>query len=135
MDTNRATLIKLSDTNLTPADPATDIRGRTVFDASGEEVGEVDDLLIDEKERHVRFLQVASGGFLGMGATKILIPVEAISRMDSAHVYIDQTREHLAEAPTYAPELVEDHFYENLYTYYGYSPYWIGGGIYPGMPL
>ena len=58
----RATLIRLSDTELTVADRADDIRGLDVLDISGEELGEVDDLLIDNAERKVRFLEVASGG-------------------------------------------------------------------------
>jgi sporulation protein YlmC with PRC-barrel domain len=132
MESNsKATLIKLSDTNLTLADSSADVRGRQVLDSSGAGVGEVEDLLIDESERHVRFLQITSGGFLGLGATKLLIPVEAIERLETEHVRINQSREHLANAPQYDPELVEDDLYENLYTHYGYSPYWMGGGIYP----
>ena len=134
MDNTKATLIKLNDTSLTLADPHADVRGRTVVDATGYEVGEVDDLLIDDQEQHVRFLQIASGGFLGLGATHFLIPVEAIVRIEE-RVHIDQSREQLAEAPHYDPTLVEDHYYENLYSYYGYSPYWMGGGMYPGLPL
>jgi sporulation protein YlmC with PRC-barrel domain len=61
----KATLVRLSDTELTMADGADDIRGRDVVDISGEELGEVDDLLIDDGERKVRFLEVASGGFPG----------------------------------------------------------------------
>jgi sporulation protein YlmC with PRC-barrel domain len=60
-----ATLVRLSDTELTVADPAADMRNRKVVDRDGEEIGEVDDLLIDAPEKRVRFLEVASGGFLG----------------------------------------------------------------------
>ena len=47
--------------------PEADIRGRTVIDSDGAEVGTVDDLLIDEEEDRVRFLRIGSGGILGMG--------------------------------------------------------------------
>ena len=60
-----ATLVRLGDTELTLADGADDIRDRTVFDRNGDEIGRIDGLIIDEDERRVRFLQVASGGFLG----------------------------------------------------------------------
>ena len=36
----------------------------------GEEIGEVDDLLVDEQGHKVCFLQVASWRCLGLGATK-----------------------------------------------------------------
>src|SRR4051794_17680655 len=49
-------LIKLSDSDQVVGDPAEDIRGRTVRDRDGHELGRVADLLIDPEERKVRFL-------------------------------------------------------------------------------
>jgi len=129
-----ATLEKLSDANLTVADPNEDIRGRKVLDKNGDEVGTVDDLLIDDRERKVRLLEVASGGFLGLGATKVLIPVEAITTIDE-QVHINHTREHVARAPRYDPDLVQDqHYLGGVYGYYGYGPFWGAGYGYPMFP-
>lgn len=75
-----ATLEKLGEAKLTVADPKEDIRGRKVLDKNGDEIGKVDDLLIDESEHKVRLLEVESGGFLGLGETKVLIPVDAITK-------------------------------------------------------
>jgi hypothetical protein len=72
-----AKLVRLSDTELTIANPAEDIRDRTVVDRDGEDIGEVEDLLIDAHEKRMRLLEAASGGFLGLGKTKFLLPVEA----------------------------------------------------------
>jgi sporulation protein YlmC with PRC-barrel domain len=130
----KAALVKLSDTNLTLANRAEDIRGRDVLDTAGEEIGKVDDLLIDEQEKKVRFLQVSSGGFLGLGATKFLIPVDAIMRMTEDAVYISQARERLAGAPRYDPSLVDERYLSDVYGYYGYSPYWGPDYRYPGYP-
>ena len=57
-------LIRLSDTELTIANPAEDIRGRAVVDRDGEDLGAVENLMIDESEKRVCLLEVASGGFL-----------------------------------------------------------------------
>jgi sporulation protein YlmC with PRC-barrel domain len=134
-----ATLVRLSDTELTVADAAEDIRDRQVVDRDGAEIGEVDDLLIDEPEKHVRFLEVASGGFLGLGKTRFLIPVEAITRISDSTVYINQTRQHIAGAPPYDPDLIhkdagEGGYYGDVYRHYGYPPYWGPGYIYPPYP-
>jgi sporulation protein YlmC with PRC-barrel domain len=133
METQRmASVRKLSDTSLTVADPAEDIRGRKVLDSAGDEVGEIEDLMIDDRESKVRFLQVASGGFLGLGESKVLIPVDAIARIDQDTVRIDQTRERVADAPRYQPDLVEEpDYWSDLYGYYGYAPYWGPGYVYP----
>jgi len=131
---SKATLVKLSDTNLALADPSEDIRGRDVMDISGEELGEVDNLLIDEQEHKVRFLQVSSGGFLGLGATKFLLPVEAITRITEDTVYVNQSRERVASAPRYDPDLVDERYVTDIYGHYGYPPYWGPGYRYPPYP-
>ncbi|MBW3622180.1 MAG: PRC-barrel domain-containing protein [Armatimonadetes bacterium] len=130
----RATLVKLSGTTLTLTDPAEDVRGRKVVDQAGEEVGEVDDLLIDDREHKVRFLQVSSGGFLGLGATQFLIPVDAVTRVTEEAVHIDQARERLTGAPRYKPDVVDTRYAGEVYGYYGYPPFWGPGYLYPAYP-
>jgi sporulation protein YlmC with PRC-barrel domain len=131
----KRTLQLMQDAHLTTRDREEDIRHRKVVDAAGQDVGEIDALLIDEKEEKVRFLRVASGGFLGMGRSKVLIPVEAISSIGHHTVHLDQTRERIATAPVYDPELVDDHpYYDSIYGYYGYSPFWGAGYVYPPYP-
>lgn len=134
-----ATLVRLSDTELTVADPAEDIRDRDVVDRDGAELGDVADLFIDRSDKRVRFLEVTSGGFLGIGATKFLIPVEAIIRISADTVYVNQTRQHIANAPAYDPDLIhedvgEDSYYGDVYRHYGYPPYWGPGYTYPSYP-
>jgi len=135
---DRTALLRLGDMNLTVANPSEDIRGRKVIDQAGEELGSVDDLFVDDREKKVRFLQVASGGFLGLGATTFLIPVDAITRIEEVAegtVHIDRTREHVAGAPRYDPELAQPpDYYSDLYGYYGLPPYWGAGYLYPRFP-
>jgi len=134
-DTQQPTIVKLGDTDQTVADPAEDIRNRQVFDKSGEEIGKVDALMIDERENKVRFLQVAAGGFLGIGDHHFLIPVDAITRIDDDEVHVDQTRDKISKGPKYDPAVVQDHaYYESTYGYYGYTPFWGAGYMYPGYP-
>lgn len=130
----KTTLQPLKDADLITRDRDEDIRSRKVVDAAGEDVGKIEELLIDEDEHKVRFLRVASGGFLGIGKSKVLIPVEAITSITDDVVHIDQSRERISSAPAYDPELVDDDYYSSLYGYYGYSPYWGAGYVYPPYP-
>lgn len=130
-----ATLEKLSDAHLTVQDPNEDIRGRKVLDKNGDDVGTVQDLLIDGQEHKVRLMQVGSGGFLGIGETTVLIPIDAITRIADNAVHINQTREHVIRAPAYDPALTNDQqYWGNIYGYYGYGPFWDMGYTYPGYP-
>jgi sporulation protein YlmC with PRC-barrel domain len=130
----RTRLVRLADSSLKIAQGSEDIRGREVVDKSLEEIGKVSELLVDEADNRVRFLEVRSGGFLGMGATEILLPIDAITSIDDDTVYIDQTRERIAQAPRYAPQLADDRYWEDVYSYYGYPPYWTAGYAYPAFP-
>lgn len=126
------TLYMLGDRGQTIDGSANDVRGREVKDRDGHGVGKVADLLVDDRERKVRFLLVEHGGFLGFGETKTLIPVDAITAVSQEAVLIDQSRERVAAAPVYDPDLADDRpFHGSVYSYYGYGPYWGPGYVYP----
>lgn len=130
-----ANLESLSDSELTLASKEEDIRGRTVLDNAGQEIGDVDDLMIDDEGAKVRFLRVAAGGFLGIGEKKFLVPVDAITQIDDKHVHVDQTREHVVGGPEYDPAMTRDEtHYAETYAHYGYGPFWAPGYTYPAFP-
>lgn len=132
------TLINLNDSDMTLTDDAEDVRGDKVFDTNNDEVGDVEDLLIDQQEKKVRYLQIGAGGFLGVGEKKFLIPVDSITNIDhnDDKVFIDKDREYVAGGPEYDPDvhLKDENYYPSLYGYYGYAPYWSAGYNYPGYP-
>jgi sporulation protein YlmC with PRC-barrel domain len=120
-------LVKLSDSGLGPRDPDEDIRGRTVVDSEGKDIGKVDDLVVDEHERKVRFLQIATGAilpFLGFGGTKFLLPVEAVTQVQPDTVRVNESGERISGAPQYDPDLVDDVYFGLLYRYYNFRPFW-----------
>ncbi|MFE3850527.1 PRC-barrel domain-containing protein [Streptomyces griseorubiginosus] len=128
-------LTRLSDSHQAISDAAEDVRGHTVTDRSGNELGKVGDLIVDEAEHRVRFLLVEHGGFLGIGEKKSYIPVDAVTDITDDRVHIDRTGQQVADAPAYAPELVEQkEFYDRVYEHYGYAPFWGAGYVYPPFP-
>lgn len=134
-DKMRANIEKLSDSQLTLADPAEDIRGRTVLDNAKNEIGDVEELMIDDDEGKVRFLQVGAGGFLGLGEKKFLVPVDAITDIDAKQVHVDQSRDRITGGPEYDPSMVrEEDYWTGAYGYYGYTPFWTAGYGYPAFP-
>jgi sporulation protein YlmC with PRC-barrel domain len=130
-----ATLHRLEDSNLQLANSKADIRGKKVRDLDGEEIGKVHDLLIDEDDRKVRFIEVASGGVLGIGDTKFLLPVEAVTAVLEDEVRINQARSHVIGSPRYDPNLIEQPDLSEVYRHYGYgTPFWGRGYRYPRYP-
>ena len=132
-----STLRRLHDIGETVAYADADVRGRKVLDNTGKHVGTVDGVMVDDAENKVRFLRVECGGFLGLGATHVLIPVDAITSIAYDAVTIDRGGEHLQGAPRYDPALISKHderYWGDLYGYYGYAPYWEDGYRYPQYP-
>ncbi|MEZ0165416.1 PRC-barrel domain-containing protein [Kineococcus sp. LSe6-4] len=152
-DQPRNTLVRLDDSGRTVADPAHDVRGRTVLDGDGEELGTVDDLLVDRDETpgpgegpgtgpgedagggQVRMLRVKHGGLLGIGADVFFVPVDAVTGVDEDAVHVDLGRDRVEGAPQYDPELVDQYeYYSSVYGYYGFTPYWAPGYVRPPWP-
>jgi sporulation protein YlmC with PRC-barrel domain len=65
-----ATLVTLHDLGKTIADTRDDIRGRKVADTDDHEIGKIDALLIDDKARKIRFLQVETGASWALAKRK-----------------------------------------------------------------
>lgn len=128
-------LEKLGKTNLMLTDPNEDIRGHTVFDSTGEKLGKVDELLVDGDHHKVRFVQVGSGGFLGIGRDHFLIPVDAIKQVGQDEIHINQTSQQISSSPEYSPDLTtNEEYYRGVYDHYGISPFWNPGYQYPLYP-
>lgn len=122
----------MGDSGQTVDGPANDVRGYEVRDQTGNGIGKVADLLVDDAAEKVRFLVVERGGLFGFGETKTLIPVDTVTKITEDEVFVDQTRERVASAPGYAPHLVEDRPYQSsVYSHDGYMPYWGPGYLYP----
>lgn len=127
----REGLFHLGDTNLVFPDDREDIRGRKVLDANGKEIGTIDDLLVDERNRKVRFVQISSGGFLGLGATKFMIPVEAISRINNDEVVVNESSDNSGVALRYSPRLTETRDVDNRSNWSWGASYMPLGGYAP----
>jgi sporulation protein YlmC with PRC-barrel domain len=124
-------LVKLSDSEFVLEDRAQDVRGLDVCDSNGDEVGSVEDLYVDEEERKVRFLDVAAGGFFGLGEKRFLIPVEVVREVNEGGVVVNQGREKVAGSPPFDTGVVPQPSYQReVYDYYGYAG--SHRGPYPG---
>ena len=78
--------------------------GSKVVGADGQEIGKVDDLLLDRDQKLAGVI-VSVGGFLGVGSKSVALPA---NRVDISQAYgdqrvvkIDATKEELAAAPAF----------------------------------
>lgn len=115
----------LGETDVTPADPSADLRGRNLLDQDGNKIGTIDDVLIDTETRKVQFLRVEHGGLLGIGEKHFLVPVNAIAAVDAENVRIDRPSGKMHTAPGYDPNLVKDQgYFRGIYNWWQLEPFW-----------
>jgi len=110
----------------------TAILGNKVLNPSGEQLGNLKELVIDLEDGRIAYAVLSFGGFLGRGDKLFAIPWEALDLNPKDHTFIlDVDRDTLKEAPGFD----KDHWPDNaqyeagwlldIYEYYGYSPYWM----------
>lgn len=101
--------------------------GTKVQNLKGENIGNIQDLMIDLETGRVLYAVLSFGGFMGIGDEYFAIPLEALvfSEKEEDLVKIDIDKETLEEAPGFDkenwPREPTDEFIHSVYDYYGYE--------------
>lgn len=80
-----------------------DIRGTTVVNPRGDEVGRVTDLYVDPKQGKLAMAAISFGGRWGFGAKHVLVPIDQIEDISEQFVRVITTPEVIKEAPEFEP--------------------------------
>jgi sporulation protein YlmC with PRC-barrel domain len=108
---------------------ATDVIGDKVVNRAGENLGKIEELMLDVEKGRVAYAVLSFGGFLGMGDKHFAIPFEAL-RLDADHdsFILDIDKDKLKNAPgfdkAHPPKVADRTWGAEIYKYYGYRPYW-----------
>jgi len=108
---------------------ASTITGDKVVNATGDELGKIEDIMIDLDRGRISYAVLSFGGFLGMGDKFFAIPWDALT-VDKVNkcVRLDVSKEKLESAPGFDkdnwPKDSDPSFVPGIYEYYGTSQYW-----------
>ncbi len=78
---------------------ATEILGRDIKNASGEKLGEIEDLAIDPMTGEISYAVLSFGGFLGFNDKLFAVPLSAIQHNAEGACRLDIAKERLEGAP------------------------------------
>jgi hypothetical protein len=101
-----------------------DVRGYHIH-ALDDEIGHVDDFIIDEGSWSVRYLQIDTSNWIG-GKT-VLLATRWIQRIDPADgkIHVDVTKDRIEDSPQFDPgKPIDRGFEERLHQHYGLPAYW-----------
>jgi sporulation protein YlmC with PRC-barrel domain len=108
---------------------ASTLTGDDVINASGENLGEIQEIMIDVASGRVAYAVLSFGGVLGFGDKLFAIPWEAL-QLDAGNqcFVLDVGKEQLEGAPGFDkgqwPAMADEQWARDVYDYYGYKPYW-----------
>ena len=108
---------------------ATKLIGDPVVSPRGEDLGKIEDLVIDPTTGRVDYAVLSFGGFLGMGDKLFAVPLEALKLSPEEKRFIlDVDKERLKQAPGFDkknwPDASDRAFGTKVYNYYGYEARW-----------
>jgi sporulation protein YlmC with PRC-barrel domain len=108
---------------------ASTLEGDSVRNAAGEDLGKIEEIMIDVATGRVAYAVLSFGGFLGIGNKLFAVPWEALSLDEDAHEFIfNVERATLENAPGFDkdnwPDMADPSWGSQIYSHYGYKPYW-----------
>ena len=103
--------------------------GDRVMNPAGEDLGKIEELMIDLNGGRVAYAVLSFGGFLGMGDKLFAIPFQALKLDKDRHSFVlDVDKEKLKNAPGFDknnwPSTADRKWGSGIHSYYGYKPYW-----------
>lgn len=105
------------------------ITGNGVVNALGEDLGKVEEIMLDIHSGRVIYVVISFGGFMGLGEKLFAIPWDALTLDTNRKVFVlNVDREMLKNAPGFDKNnwpMTGDHdWLASIYDYYGFEPYW-----------
>ena len=107
---------------------ASTISGTNVKNKKRENIGKIQDLMIDLETGDVVYAVLSFGGFLGIGDKYFAVPVEALNftiKDSNREIMLDISKERLENAPGFDkdhwPMEASPDFIQSVYDHYGYT--------------
>jgi sporulation protein YlmC with PRC-barrel domain len=99
-------LVVVALAELRPTYPVSELLGRAVINDTGEEIGKLDDLMIEDDRLAFAILSV--GGFLGIGGHEVVVQFDSLLIDDDEVVLPGATKEALKAMTVYERRRVRD---------------------------
>lgn len=108
---------------------ASNISGTRVMNPAGEDLGKIEDLMLDLDQGRVAYAVLSFGGFMGMGDKLFAIPFQALKQDGSNNrLILNVDKDKLKNAPGFDkdnwPSTADRTWGSQIHSHYGYKPYW-----------
>lgn len=105
------------------------ITGTDVVNRDGENLGHIEDIMIDLSTGRILYTVLSFGGFLGIGNKLFAVPFDSFTIDKSNEKFVlDYDKDFLEKAPGFDkdnwPKTNDTDFNTRVYDYYSVDPYW-----------
>jgi sporulation protein YlmC with PRC-barrel domain len=105
------------------------LAGDRVRNSAGEDLGKIEEIMLDVPSGRVAYAVLSFGGFLGMGNKLFAVPWEALTLDEHEHEFVlNVDKQTLENAPGFDkdnwPDMADPNWGSQVYSHYGYKPYW-----------
>lgn len=119
---------------------ASTLMGRPVLTATGEELGHIEEIMLDLRSGRIAYAVLSFRGFPGVADKRFPVPWNAL-RIDAGDFILDVDQNTFERAPDFDkdnwPDMSDPAFGRALHRHYGQPPYWepatVGAGNRPEM--
>jgi sporulation protein YlmC with PRC-barrel domain len=108
---------------------ASTLAGDAVKNSAGDDLGRVDEIMIDIPSGRIAYAVLSFGGVLGMGGKLFAVPWKALRVDEDETCFIlDVDKKTLENAPGFDknhwPDMADTLWGSEVYQYYGATPFW-----------
>ncbi len=108
---------------------ASTLENEKVVNAAGENLGKIEDYMIDLNNGRIAYCVLSFGGFLGMGDKLFAVPFSALTLdTENKRFILNANKETLKNAPGFDkdnwPDMTSPEFGTRIYSFYKVKPYW-----------
>ena len=105
------------------------LAGDKVRNSANEQLGSIEEIMIDIPSGRIAYAVLSFGGFLGLGNKLFAVPWSALRLDEREHEFVlDVDRKTLENAPGFDkehwPDMAVRSFEESIHAHYGKTPYW-----------
>ncbi|MDP9053987.1 MAG: PRC-barrel domain-containing protein [Acidobacteriota bacterium] len=115
--------------NNRPVLASSTITGDRVRNAAGEDLGKIEEIMLDVATGRIAYAVISFGGFLGIGDKLFAVPWKALQVDTGEHEFLlDLPRQTLETAPGFDkndwPDMADTEFSGSVHKFYNQRPYW-----------
>ena len=108
---------------------ANTLEGNNVVNRADEDLGEIEEIMLDVPSGRIAYAVLSAGGFLGIGDRLFAIPWSALTLdTENKRFVLDVSKDRLKNAPGFDkdhwPSFADQTMGGTIHSYYGVRPYW-----------